>query len=105
MMELKLSVLDASSCQNVLAAFEFGKALDGFPDLLLGEAQLVEVLQIQPEFRAGAEEMGQAESGIASDGALFVQNTGDAVGWYVKLTRQFSGAHTDFFQFFGQMLP
>src|SRR5271157_4641488 len=36
-------------------ALEGGKGLDGFSDFLLGDAQIVEALQIDPEFGTGAE--------------------------------------------------
>jgi len=34
---------------------------------LLREANFIEALQIQPELRRGAEEMGQAQGGVAGD--------------------------------------
>ena len=34
------------------------QGLDGLAGFLLGQAELVELLQIEPEFRAGAEEVG-----------------------------------------------
>lgn len=38
-------------------ALEGGKGLDGFSGFLLGDAQIVEALQIDPKFGTGAEEM------------------------------------------------
>ena len=43
-----------------LAALERWELFDFPAGLALGEAQLVELLQVQPELRAGAEEVGQA---------------------------------------------
>ncbi len=36
------------------------QGLDRLAGFLLGKAQLIELLQIEPEFRTGAEEVGQA---------------------------------------------
>ena len=55
-----------ASGEDGLLAMERWELFDfpaGFP---LGEAQLVELLQVQPELRAGAEEVGQAQGGVAS---------------------------------------
>ena len=43
-----------------LAALEGWELFDFPAGFLFGKAQLVEPLQIQPELRAGAEEVGQA---------------------------------------------
>ena len=43
-----------------LAALEGWELFDFPAGFLFGKAQLVELLQIQPELRAGAEEVGQA---------------------------------------------
>jgi hypothetical protein len=86
-------------------ALEGGKRADRFARLFLREADFVEALQIEPEFSAGAEEMSEAQGGIARDRPLTVQNPGDAVGRHVKLAGQFNGAHAKFFHFFGQVLP
>ena len=51
--------LPASGGQG-LAAMEGWERFDFPAGFLFGEAQLVELLQIQPELRAGAEEVGQA---------------------------------------------
>ena len=48
--------------------------LDGFPSLLLGEPQLVKTLQVEPKLRARAEEMGEAQGCVASDGTPSVQD-------------------------------
>ena len=43
-----------------LAALEGWELFDFPAGFLFGKAQLVELLQVQPELRAGAEEVGQA---------------------------------------------
>ena len=48
-----------ASREQGLAALEGWEFLDAPAGFLFGEAQLVELLQVQPELRAGAEEGGQ----------------------------------------------
>ena len=60
-------------------------------------------IQVKPKLGGRAEEMGKAQGRIAGDGALAVENPGDAVGRHLKLARERSGAHIKFFQFFGQV--
>lgn len=70
----------AGLCVDGGHALEGGKGLDGFSGFLLGDAQIVEALQIDPEFGAGAEEMRQAQRRVGRDVAASVQNLGDAIG-------------------------
>ena len=39
------------------AAFQLGEGLDGFAGFFLGEAQVIEILEIEPELGAGSEEV------------------------------------------------
>jgi hypothetical protein len=55
-------------------ALESGKRPDGSSGFFLGEAQLVDALQVEPKFSARAPKMGKAKSGVASNGARAVQN-------------------------------
>src|ERR1035438_1229759 len=68
------------SGRNTFGWLEPGKCMDGLSRSLLGQAQLVEALQIKPELGAGAEEMGQAKSGVAGKAALSIQDGGNSIG-------------------------
>ena len=72
------------SCVNGFVVLESRERPDGFACLLLREAELVEALQVKPELGGRAEEMGKAQGRIAGDGALAVENPGDAVGRHLK---------------------
>ena len=48
-----------------LAVLKGREGLDGLPGFRLGQAQLIETLQIEPELCAPPEEMGQAQSRVA----------------------------------------
>src|ERR1041385_2575893 len=65
---------------------------------LLGEAEFVELLQVQPEIGAGAEPVPEPQRRIRSDRALLVQDAGDAVRRNVELPRQLGGRHAAFLQ-------
>jgi len=91
-------------CMDGLVALEFGKRFDGFAGLFFGEPQIVETLQIEPELRAGAEEVSEAQSCVAGNAARPIQDLRDAVGGYANLARQFGGAHIERLQFFSEML-
>src|SRR5947209_10898376 len=82
-------------CVDRLVAFQPGKCLDGLPGLLLGEAQVVEALEIEPKLRARAKEMSEAQSGVARNGARPIQDLRDAIGRHVDLSGQFSRAHIE----------
>jgi len=87
-----------------LGALQTGQRADALPRLLLGEAKIVQTLQVEPELGAGAEEMGEAQGRIAGDRAGAVEDLRDAVSGHAKLARQLGGAHVERVQFFGQML-
>jgi hypothetical protein len=59
--------------------------LDNSSGFLLGDAQIVEALQMDPEFGTGAEEMRQAQRRVGRDIPVSVQNLGDAIGWNLLL--------------------
>ena len=72
--------------------------------LLLGQAKLVELLQVEPEFRAGAEEVSQPQSRVAGNGTLTVQDSGDAVRRHLEPASQGGGAHVERFQLCREVL-
>src|SRR5580692_8059212 len=84
---------------------EDGKRADGLSRLLLRETDFIKALQIEPEFRAGAEEMSKTQGCITGDRPLTVQNASNAVGRHVELAGQLSGTHAELLQFFSQVFP
>src|SRR5262245_3161700 len=54
------------------------KSLDGFANLQFGYANFVEALEVEPELRSGSEEVCEAQSGIAGNCALAIDNFGNA---------------------------
>jgi hypothetical protein len=92
-----------SSYVDGLGALQLGKSPYGSSRFLLCEPQLVKALEIEPKLRAGAEEMSEAQGGIAGDGTSSIQDLGDAVGWHVNLSRKFRCAHIECLQFFSQV--
>ena len=85
--------------------FKGWESLDRFADLLFGYAKFVEALEIEPELRAGAEEVGKTQSGVPGYSAPAVDNSRDAIGGNPELARESGGAHIESLQFFGQVLP
>jgi hypothetical protein len=90
-------------CVDEFAAFEPGQGFDGFPGFLLGEPQVIEILQIEPKLGAGAKEMSEAQGRVAGNRARPVQDLRDAIGGHADLSRQFRRAHFERFQFLGQV--
>jgi len=86
-----------------VAAFQLGQGFDGFPGLFLGEAQVIEILEIEPKLRTCAEEMSEAQGGVAGDGACAMQNLRDAIGGHRDVSRKFRRAHVECLQLFGQV--
>src|SRR5215510_3348639 len=85
--------------------FKGWESLDGFADLLFGDAEFVEALEIEPELPASAEEVGKTQSGVPGYGAPAVDDSRDAIGGNPELARESGGAHIESLQFFGQVLP
>ena len=54
---------------------------------------------------ARTKEMSEAQGSVARDGARSAQDLRDAIGRHVDLSRQFSRAHIECFQFFKQVFP
>jgi len=52
-----------------MCAFECRQGLNRLARLPLRQANFIQALQIQPELRRGAEEVSQAQGGVAGDGA------------------------------------
>lgn len=73
--------------------FKGRESLDGLPGLLFGCAKFVEGLEIEPEFRASAEEVGKTQSGVSGYGAPAIDNFRDAIGGDLELARESGGAH------------
>jgi len=86
------------------AAFQLGQSFDGFAGFLLGEAQVIEILEIEPKLRARAKEMSEAQGRVTRHGARAMQDLRDAIGGYAELSGEFRGAHIECLQFFGQVL-
>lgn len=84
-------------------ALEGWQGLDGPAGLVLGEADFVKALQVQPELRHRAEEMDEGQGRVFGDGAPSVHDFGDAVGRNVQLPRQSGGAHAQLFKLFRQV--
>src|SRR5271157_6465026 len=89
------------SCK--LRTSEGWQGLDRLARLALRQANFIEALQIQPELQRGPEEMCQAQGGVAGDGAVSVEDFGNAVGRNVEPARQLGGAHLQLAQFLGQV--
>ena len=88
---------------DTFEVLEGWQRFDGLAGLPLGEADLIKALQIKPEFRSSAKEMGQAQGRVAGDGAPSIQDFSDAVSRNLQLPRQFGGAHAQLLQLFRQM--
>src|ERR1700722_569312 len=52
---------------NQIGLLQRRKTLDGFSSFLFGETKFVKILQVEPEFRCCAKEMGQAQRRVARD--------------------------------------
>jgi hypothetical protein len=85
------------------AAFQLTQGFDGFAGFLLGKPQVIKILQIEPKLRRGAEEVSEAQSGVAGDRARTIQNLRDAIGGYAEFSRKFRRAPIERFQFFGEV--
>jgi len=83
--------------------FERGGGLNDFSRLLLGDTQIIQALQVDPEFGARAEEMSQAQRRVRRDVAVSVQDLRDAIRGNLQMACQCGGAHMQFLQFLGQM--
>ena len=71
---------------------------------LFGDSKLVHLLQVQPEFGAGPEEMRQAKRTVSGNRALPVQDSGDPVGRHLELPAKLGSAHAEFLELLGEML-
>lgn len=87
-----------------LAFLESRQASDRRTRFRFREPQLVQFLEVQPEFRAGSEEMRQAKRTVAGNCALAIQYSSNPVGRDVELPAEFGGAHAEFPELFGEVL-
>ena len=63
-------------------------------EFLFGAPQIVGLLQIHPEYRAGAEVSPESERGVRGDAACAVQDTGDAVRRYADIAGKLRSCDT-----------
>src|SRR5271165_6219463 len=80
------------------------KAFDHLADFQLREPQFVQILQVEPEFRCGAEEMREAQSSVSRNGPLTVEDLRDTVSRHTDFAGKFCSAHAKCIEFFGQVL-
>ena len=80
---------------NALGRLQPRKRSYRFPSFVLGNAQLVQTLQVEPKPRARAEEVTEAQGGVACDGAVPVQNASDTVRRDIQFARQLGSAHSE----------
>src|SRR6185436_8386550 len=71
---------------------------------LLGDADIVGALQVQPELGAGAEPMAEPKRGVAADRPLALNDLADAVGWHCKLAGKLRRGDTDLLELVGEDL-
>jgi hypothetical protein len=93
-----------SSGVHEFFALQFWEIANRFSGFLFCDSHVVEGLQIQPELRAGAEEMTEAKDCIAGDAAGAVEDLGYAIGGHGDLSRQFRRAYIQRLQFLGEVL-
>src|SRR5260370_8423993 len=89
----------------MLKALEVWQVRDGSVGFLVGKPQLIETLDIDPEFSTGPEKMRKAQRRVPSDGPAPVQDLGDAVRGNIELASKFSGAHAQLSKLRGQVFP
>src|SRR5262249_23927881 len=80
------------------------QVLEVSADFTLGDAQLVDLLKVQPEFRTRAEEVSQPQRRISGDRTLAVEDMCDPVGRHFQLPRQSRGTHPECLELLGKML-
>jgi hypothetical protein len=80
---LRLTLAVKASGLSLSALLEGSQNLDRSPRLLFGKPQFVKTLQIQPKLGARAKEMTKAQGCVTSNGALSIQNPGNAIGWHL----------------------
>ena len=80
------------------------KPRDHSSDFRLGNIQFMQALEVQPEIRAGSEEMSETQCGISGDGALPVQNLGHPIRGHLDVSGQFRRAHVQETKLFSQVL-
>src|SRR5258706_14425787 len=73
------------------------------PRLLLRNPKVIETLQVEPQLSACAKKMGEAKGGVARNRPPSIQDLRDPIRWHSDLSREFSRAHIELFEFFGQM--
>lgn len=80
---LRLTLAVKASGVSLSALLEGWQNPDRSPCLLFGKPQFVKTLQIQPKLGARAKEMTKAQGRVTSNGALSIQNPGNAIGWHL----------------------
>jgi hypothetical protein len=81
---------DSCASEGRWVVFELWEPTDLGADLLFSETKLIELLQIEPEFRACPEPMAQPQSSVCRHGALTIDDACDAIDGDIDLARQFS---------------
>jgi hypothetical protein len=79
------------------------KLLDARSQFLLREAKLIELLQIEPVFRARAKPMAETECRIGGHAAFAIHDLGDAIDRHLNLAGQFGCADLEVIEFFSEM--
>src|ERR1700722_13155292 len=86
------AIAETRQCLDIRAAFA------------LRHTELVELLQIQPELGARAEEVPQTKGRVPSDCSLPIEDVSNPIRRHPELTCQLRRAHIECLKLFGQML-
>jgi len=89
---------------NLSRSLQCGQVLNCFPRLILGKAQLLELLQVHPEFRTCPSKVPKPQRHVAGHGTARVQNFRDAVRRHLECAPQFKRPHARLFKLSGKIL-
>lgn len=64
--------------------------------------QVVSGLEVQPEFRSGAEKTRDAKGGVSGDGAIALKDGRNPIGGHMQCLGKGIGCHADFGEFIFQ---
>jgi len=84
--------------------FQRRQSVDRLSRLLLGDAQVVYALQVEPELGCCPEEMRESKRSVTRYGSPSMQNLSNTVGGDIELPRELGSAHAQFLQLLCQML-
>ena len=97
------SATESPAAFGIRAVRQPRKTTDDRACLLLGQAEFIQLLEVQPELGTGPEKVSESQGAVPADGSLAIQYPGNPVSRHFELPSEFGRTHGKLPELLGEM--